>query len=397
MQSKKQLLHCGLLLLALAAAGGCKAISAKLDEVDPEKRVEYKKSTSLPPLEVPPDLTSSTVDDTLAVPDITPGGTAIYSVYSGERSDPQAAQRENVLPGQDNMRVERDGNKRWLVLQGEPDQWWSKVREFWLQNGYLIKQEDPRIGIMETDWLENRADIPKDPIRSVLSKVFDNLYSAATRDKFRVRLERGQEPGVTELFLSHSGVEEVVQGESTLWQPRPSDPELEAEMLNRLIVFFGVDEKKAKTLLAREASAPRATLIKDGNGGITLTLQEDFSRAWRRTGLALDRIGFTVEDRDRSRGLYFVRYADPLKDQEKKEGFMSRMKFWDKDDKKPPTEQYLVSVASESDNTRDAQGGAGVAGGRTPGATIAVVNQDGARDDSETASRILTLLYEQLK
>lgn len=367
-------------MLALAALGGCKAITAKLDEVDPETRVEYKKSRSLPPLEVPPDLTSSTVDDTLAVPDISPSGTATYSVYSGGRSDPQVMLRENVLPREDNVRVERDGNKRWLVMQGEPDQWWPKVREFWLQNGFLIKQEDPRIGIMETDWLENRADIPKDPIRSVLSKVFDRLYSAATRDKFRVRLERTQEPGGTELFLSHNGVEEVVQGDSTIWQPRPSDPELEAEMLNRLIVFFGVDEKKAQALLAREAETPRATLTKDANGGVSLTLQEDFSRAWRRTGLALDRIGFTVEDRDRSRGLYYVRYADPLKDQEKQGGFLSRMKFWGKDDIKPPTEQYLVSVTSESDSTR-----------------IAVINQDGARDDSETAGRILTLLHEQLK
>lgn len=380
MHFRKRLLHCGLLLLVFGALGGCQTITAKLDEVDPETRVEYKKSRSLPPLEVPPDLTSSTVDDTLAVPDISPSGTATYSVYSGERSDPQLAQRENVLPGQDNVRVERDGNKRWLVMRGEPEEWWPKAREFWLQNGFLIKQEDPRIGIMETDWMENRADIPKDPIRSVLSKVLDNLYSAATRDKFRVRLERTQEPGGTELFLSHSGVEEVVQGGSTIWQPRPSDPELEAEMLNRLIVFFGVDEKKAQALLARESETPRATLTKDANGVISLTLQEDFSRAWRRTGLALDRIGFTVEDRDRSRGLYYVRYADPLKDQEKQEGFLSRMKFWGEDDKKPPTEQYLVSVASELDSTR-----------------IAVINQDGARDNSETAGRILTLLHEQLK
>ncbi len=403
MHFRKRLLHCGLLLLTLAALGGCKAITAKLDEVDPEKRVEYKKSSSLPPLEVPPDLTSSTVDDTLAVPDISPGGTATYSVYSGERSDPQVAQRENVLPGQDNVRVERDGNKRWLMMQGEPDQWWPKVREFWLQNDYLIKQEDPRIGIMETDWLENRADIPKDPIRSVLSKVFENLYSAATRDKFRVRLERTQEAGGTELFLSHSGVEEVAHGDSTIWQPRPSDPELEAEMLNRLMVFFGVDEKKTKTLLARETETPRATLTKDGNGGGALTLQEDFSRAWRRTGLALDRIGFTVEDRDRSRGLYYVRYADPLKDQEKKEGLMSKMKFWGKDDKKPLAEQYLVRVASDDVQGRaPAKGSTSVAGGGSPGTTadstrIEVLNKDGVRDNSETSSRILTLLHEQLK
>ncbi len=381
MHSRKRLLHCGLLLLTLAALGGCKALGAKLDEVDQEKRAEYKKSSSLPPLEVPPDLTSSTIDDTLAVPDINPSGSATYSVYSGERSDTQVARRENVLPGQDNVRIERDGTQRWLVMQGEPELWWPKVREFWLQNGFLLKQEDPRIGIMETDWLENRADIPKDPIRSVLSKVFDSVYSAATRDKFRVRLERGKQAGDTELFLSHSGVEEVAQKDTTIWRPRPSDPELEAEILNRLMVFFGVDEQKARSLLARPADAPRATLIKDGSGSASLTLQEDFARAWRRTGLALDRIGFTVEDRDRSRGLYYVRYADPLKEQERNdEGFLSKMKFWGKDDKKPPAEQYLVNVAGEPDSTR-----------------IVVLNKDGARENSETAARILTLLHEQLK
>ncbi len=359
----------------------CSSISAKLDEIAPDPKTDYKKSQTLPALEVPPDLTKSTIDDALAVPDIDPGSaSATFSSYSGERTGPQLARSENVLPQQNNIRAERDGDKRWLVMESPPEQVWPKVREFFLQNGFLIKEEDPRIGILETDWLENRADIPKDPIRSIISKVFDSLYSAATRDKYRVRLERGKEPNTTELYLTHRGVEEVGQGSSTIWQNRPSDPELEIEMLNRMVVFFGVDTQKAKSLLARGQDVPRAQLTRDAQGRSFLSLDEDFSRAWRRTGLALDRIGFTVEDRDRSRGLYYVRYADPLKE-ETKDGFLSKLKFWGgTKDKQAENTQYLVSVAGEGANTR-----------------ITVLNKDGTPENSETSNRILTLLHEQLK
>lgn len=373
----------GVVVMLVVALCACGALTRKLDEVtsSSDPKVDYKKSQSLPPLEIPPDLTSSTIDDTLAVPDIDPAGTATLSVYNEERQDPQVRGTENVLPQQDSIRVERDGDKRWLVMQGEPEQVWPKVREFFLQSGFLIKQEDPRIGIMETDWLENRADIPKDPIRSILSKAFDSLYSSATRDKYRVRLERGKEPGTTELYLSHRGVEEVVQGDSTIWQPRPSDPELEIEMLNRLVASFGVDDKKAKALLAQqESAAPRAQLTRDPEGRAFLTLGEDFSRAWRRTGLALDRVGFTVEDRDRSRGLYYVRYIDPLKDEKKDSGILTKLKFWKDDERKPGSDEYLISVAGEEESTR-----------------IQVLNKDGAPENSDTTNRILALLEEQLK
>lgn len=365
----------------LAALSACGTISAKLDELGQNDKADYKKSRSLPPLEVPPDLTSSTIDESLVVPDITPSGSATFSAYTGERNDPAAARTENVLPTQDTVHIEREGDKRWLVIKGEPAQIWPKVREFFIQSGFLIKQEDPKVGIMETDWMENRADIPKDPIRSVLSKVFDSLYSAATRDKFRVRLERGKEDGTTELYISHRGVEEVVKGSEIIWQSRPSDPELEVEMLNRLVVSFGVDEQKAKTLLAQGApERPRTTLTRDAGGQATLTVEEDFSRAWRRTGLALDRVGFTVEDRDRSRGLYFVRYADPLKDEKKDPGFLSKLKFWGGKDDKAIAEQYLVSLISAESKTR-----------------IAILDKDGKPENSDTSNRILSLLEEQLK
>jgi outer membrane protein assembly factor BamC len=357
----------------------CSSIES-VTEVLPDKKADYKKSNIGKALEIPPDLTSSTVQDSLAIPDLA-GEQASYSDYR-PNSEPG---RASVLPTQSNITVERDGDKRWLVLKAEPDQVWPKLREYWIESGFLLKIEDPRIGIMETDWAENRADIKDDFIRNFLKKAVDGLYSAATRDKFRVRLEKGATLGTTELFLSHKGMEEVVQTQSgssttTIWQARPSDPELEAEMLNRVMVFFGVEDEKADRLLARKVDTkPRAHLVKDGQGGSSVVLDEEYSRAWRLTGLALDRVGFAVEDRDRSRGLFYVRYSDPYVEAGEEEGLLDNLAFWRSDDSKDKN-QYIVYLRTAGENTR-----------------IVVLDQEGQPVTNKTAGRILTLVYEQLK
>jgi len=369
-----------LLAIVLGACGS-------LDKIKEGKEVEYKKSRAASPLEIPPDLTSSTIDDSMKVPDINISGSATYSDYSRERTGPQAtAGKETVLPGVAGIQVQRDGDKRWLVVKGAPTDVWPQIREFWLQNGFLIRREDPRTGILETDWAENRADIPQGPIRSVLSKAFDGLYSAATRDKFRVRLETGTESGTTEVYLTHRGAEEVVQGDvssdaSTVWRPRPADPELEAEMLRRMMVFMGVEDQKAKSMLALKGErTQRAWLTRSDDGGASLRLGEEFSRAWRRTGIALDRVGFTVEDRNRSKGIYYVRYVDPQKDNKTK-GLLSKLAFWSDDEEEgAKTRQYLIKLVGEEEQTN-----------------VVVLDAQGKRDTSGTAARILTLLHEQLK
>lgn len=370
-----------LLAVVLGACGS-------LEKLKEGKEVDYKKSRAASPLEIPPDLTSSTVDDSMKVPDINISGSATYSDYSRERTGPQAtAGKETVLPGVAGIQVQRDGDKRWLVVEGAPADVWPKIREFWLQIGFLIRREDPRTGILETDWAENRADIPQGPIRSVLSKAFDGLYSAATRDKFRVRLETGAASGTTEVYLTHRGAEEVVEGGtsgdgSTIWRPRPADPELEAEMLRRMMVFMGVEEQKAKTMLALKGErAQRATLTRGDDGGASLRLGEEFARAWRRTGIALDRVGFTVEDRNRSKGIYYVRYVDPQKDSKSKKGLLSKLAFWSDDDEDDTkAAQYLINLIGEGTQTN-----------------VIVLDAQGKRASSATATRILTLLYEQLK
>lgn len=353
-----------------------------LESVTPDRRPDYKTAKPVETLEVPPDLTSSTLDDSLVVPEFTPSSSATLSDYTSERQSGTARPAQGVMPSPEGMELKRDGDQRWLVVQGDAGPLWSKIREFWLQNGFLLSKEDPRVGIMETSWAENRADIADDPIRRVLGKVLDPLYSAATRDKFRVRLERGREPGTTEIYLTHRGMEEVLRGgptetQTTVWQPRPRDPELEIEMIKRLMLYLGVQEARADTLAASaQQAAPQAELVRDGER-THLTLFEDFSRAWRRTGVALDRTGFAVEDRNRDEGVYYVRYIDPDREA-KKGGWLSKLGFGG-DDEDEQT-QFRIKLTSDGANTR-----------------VGVLNQEGEVETSKTAERILTLLYEQLR
>jgi outer membrane protein assembly factor BamC len=360
--------------LALAACGSVEM---------PTKKIEYKSAGRLPPLDVPPDLTRPSGDDRFVVPDGR-GGAATFSAYQKDRGGRAegTASGNTVLPEQDNIRLERAGTQRWLVVKGEPDQVWPVVKEFWQETGFIVNTENPQSGVMETDWAENRARIPDGFIRNTLGKLLDQVYSTGERDKFRTRLERGAQPGTTEIYVSHRGMEEVYtapEKDQTRWQPRPTNPDLEADMLRRMMVRLGVQEERAKTVLASVQSPARAVLQKGGEG-TALSLNEQFDRAWRRVGLALDRVGFTVEDRDRSKGIYFVRYIDPGLDNKSADskGLFSR--WFSSGSDKQKQEQYRVLVKDAGER-----------------AEVNVLNKEGMRDQSATANRILTLLYEQLK
>lgn len=364
-------------LLAIALAG-CSILPDS-------RKIEYKSASKAPTLEVPPDLSQVTKDDRFVVPDASGKGSATFSAYSAERTPLAQAQNATVLPTVDKVRVERSGNQRWLVVAATPDKLWDNVKDFWQETGFVINLERPDAGVMETDWAENRAKIGDDIIRNTIGKLLDSLYSTGERDKFRTRFEPGSEPGTTDIFISHRGMEEVYTSsakDETRWQPRPPDPELEAEMLRRLMVRMGSDEKRAEAAIATAKAEPRAKLAKSVDGAGTLEVYERFDRAWRRVGLALDRVGFTVEDRDRSRGLYFVRYVDPEVDNRKKDdGWVSKLAFWKSTE--PPASskvQYRIYVSD--------------AGAQS---IVQVLSSEGGTDKSDTAKKILSLLLQQLQ
>jgi outer membrane protein assembly factor BamC len=366
-----------LCVLAALQMAGCSVVE--------DKPIDYKSAGKLPTLEVPPDLTLPSSDNRYAVPDVSSTGSATFSAYSQERSEKPRQASRGLLPEQNKVDINRAGSERWLVVKAKPEDVWPVVLEFWQGLGFIINREDPETGIIETDWAENRAKIPQDMIRRTLGRLIDSVYSTAERDKFRTRLERGSDD-TTEIYISHRGMYEVIEGgdggQRTVWQPREPDPELEAEMLRRLMVRLGVEEERAKVQMAQAEVAPRAHIQKAADGMVTLVLADSFDRAWRRLGLALDRIGFTVEDRNRAEGLYFVRYVDPETDIEsgQKGGFLSKLAFWRDSDKKPESEQYRI-LLKETGQTSE----------------VVVQNADGTPNRTGTAGRIVNLLQEQLK
>nr|WP_205763802.1 outer membrane protein assembly factor BamC [Acidovorax sp. SRB_24] len=355
----------GLLGLTIALSA-CSALDGE--------KIDYKSATKGPTLEVPPDLQQLSRESRYTVPG---GVVSANALQAGQAAQPSATSTAAAAALGD-VRIERDGNQRWLVVKRPADQLWDPVREFWTENGFTLALDQSNVGIMETDWAENRAKLPQDIIRSTLGKVFESLYSTGERDKFRTRLERAAD-GSTEIYISHRGMVEVYTSaakDSTIWQPRPVSPELETEFLRRLMVKLGVSEEQSKAIAAAPVQLPPSARIASVGGAPVLQLDEGFDRAWRRIGLALDRTGFTVEDRDRSQGVYFVRYVAPGTDKEK-EGFFSKL-FGSKG--ATPPLKYRVVVRSEGNAS-----------------TVSVLNAAGAPETSANAQSIVRVLAADLK
>ena len=381
MRMKPKLILLSLLTVTLLAGCG----TGKLFE---SKKVDYKSAGTVPALEIPPDLTTPGQDEATALP----GGSETFSRYIRERKGLAGAGSDPIiLPNISKMKIERSGNQRWLVVPGNAQKLWPLVKAFWQENGFIINIDQPETGVMETDWAEDRAKIPQDFLRNAIGAVFDDVYSTAERDKYRTRMEPGTEPDTTEIYISHRGMYETYINEGkdqTRWQPRAADPELEAEMLRKLMVRLGSDETTAKNAVAAEPKQDRAKIAKTAEGNSALEVAEPFDRTWRRVGLALDRAGFTVEDRDRSQGLYFVRYIDPGVDAKAKSGeesWVSKLAFWrsssaDGKTKIENQSRYRVQVKASGDT-----------------AQVQVLTAEGGVDKSDTSKKILSILLDQLK
>ncbi len=372
--------------LALAGVISLSACTFVGNVLEPNK-IDYKSASKAATisLEVPPDLTQIRRDNRFSVPNSTQGS-ATASSYNLQKGNATQSTAAVIAPLQvKSMRIERDGSQRWLVVNQTPEVLWPQIKDFWQDSGFLINVESQDAGVMETDWAENRAKIPQDIIRNTLGKVLDSLYSTGERDKFRTRLERTAD-GNVEIYISHRGAQEVLVGsqkDSTVWTPRPNDSGLEAEFLSRLMVRLGADGERAKVAVSSPVeSKTRAKLIKTADATYIET-DEGFDRSWRRVGLALDRIGFTVEDRDRSQGLYYVRYIDQDIDAKTKgasEGFLSKLFSFGSSDASKNAKKYRILVNGKGDISQ-----------------ISIYGNDGKLEASSTADKILNLLSEQLK
>ena len=389
---------------------------------------DYKGAGRSKPLEVPPDLTSVRSSDAYSVP----GGTTTYNTYN-QAQDGVEAGVEKVLPNSDGVRMEKASAQRWLVVDAPAEKVWPVVREFWIDQGFAVRVENADTGVMETEWIEAdaiKAAEGKKNIGEKFDKWLDKLSGFADRRKFRTRLERGEKEGSTEIYMTHRTVTSApddgknkvrtnygevetgyrLDGTKSDKTVEENAAELDAELLRRLMVKLGVTEKRAQEIAANPVGEKRAEVVKEADSSVTLNLNDPFDRGWRRVGLALDRIGFVTEDKDRSKGLFFVRYADVDIDSgpAKKKGLLDTLAFW-KDDapevenkSKPKDEKTIIDKLQfwkgDDGKTDPAkQYRIKVTETENGGSRVNVVDSEDKNNRSTTANRIISLLYDQLK
>lgn len=382
-------------LLAAASLAGCTITSG--DGLFSGDRVDYRRTaTNTRSLEVPPDLTQLARESRYQ-----PQGGVVSAAAAGASAAPGAAATAATaavgtptvaLASVGSVRVEREGQQRWLVVPQPPEQLWPRVKEFWEQHGFTLTTANAQTGVMETNWSENRARLPKDAVRNTVGSLLGNVYDSGERDSYRTRIERGADGG-SEIYVSHRGVAEVYISErhdSTTWRARPNDPQLEAEMLAQLMLTLAPQQDLAAAAAAvaaapetpgRGRAAAAATMAggpPPANAPTTMVVNEPFDRAWRRVGLALDRGGFTVEDRDRSSGLYYVRYVDPRNAGKEEPGWWARL-FGDKSNPQQAL-RYRIALKTEAGST-----------------TVSVQTSAGAPETGENARRIVALLTNELR
>jgi outer membrane protein assembly factor BamC len=355
-------------VLLLGSLAGCDT----LNDWFASDKVDYKSAKSAPTLTVPPDLTKAQLNDHFAVPATTIGlgGAPMFTQTANGSATLGVPTAQDPL----GMHIERDGNIRRLVIDGRtPEELWPEIKEFWQENGFVVETDQPAQGLMETNWAENRAKIGNDWFRSSIGKLFDGIYSSGTLDKFRTIVEHGPN-GETDITFSHSALEEVMIGqekETSRWVSRPRDPSLEQAFLNRLIQKFGLSNTQAMVLQANaRVGDPKVLTAAAPDGAPELDVAEPFDRAWLRVGVALDRSSFAVDDSDRSKGLYYVRYVDDSQDV-KKEGLFGKLLT-----SSAPPKKLMVNVRPKSDTQTQ----------------VTVVDASGNYDTSAEAKRLVSTL-----
>jgi len=301
---------------------GCSTVDSVMDTTN---AINYKKSNSVKTLEFPPDLTAPEFDRAFTLP---ASGGVSASVVNQQRSNGYSNGYSNgsltVLPSVTTMRIGGSDGTRWLDVDASANNLWPQIRDFWRSLGIDVVKDEPRIGIMLTEWAENRAGLPKDWLRQALGNILQGIFDAGTRDQYRVRVEK-LAADKTRIYLTHKGSEKIITETGVGWELRPPKRELEAEMLNRLHAFLQGDKYSATKNINESDAAQTMSLVTlvTEDGRPILQIHERYNKAWARTSVMLERMGLSVESRKQAQGIYGVVYNGDEKG-ENTGGFLAR-------------------------------------------------------------------------
>ncbi|KAA0445823.1 MAG: outer membrane protein assembly factor BamC [Candidatus Thioglobus sp.] len=337
-----------LLAFSLASCFSSNPEKQKSTNILGKKNIQYYSNKTVSSLKIPPDLTKPNSENAFKISEYVQDVKEDIVDFSNNESKNNVA---NILQNT-NVKLKRLGQIRWIIVDKKPDEVWNLAKSFFKSHGFAIKKADKNIGVMETDFLENRQEIPDESvgfIRSMLKKAFKARYALPTIDKYRVRIEPADNDK-TEVYFTLKSMKEVITDaggdtENTIWQVRDKDELLETEMLYRFMVYLGSDRAKAKVQITKSQDEKKTNVkLLDGVGGYS-KLQFSLSRyeTWEYVGWALDQMDIDIGDKDIKEGSFYINVA---KDKDK--GILSRI--FGKDAIK---KSYQIIVKQISSNSTD--------------------------------------------
>lgn len=356
----------------------------------PNRAPDYRQSSVNRTIEVPPDLTSGATSNNMAVDNFTPASVTSYNDFQNAQVQRNNRGYIQVLPQLYGVSViENSGHLPYISTQADATTAWQIVKKYWMDNGVRLAIDNPNIGIMETDWLQNKADTPKTGISGLLNSLLGFVNDNDQRDRYRMRFSRNAAGG-TDIALIYSKSELTAQYDTPSgtkdpagfkWQESDNkNPELQLEMTRRIALYLSEQLKQRtgtqqsnNTTNHQTASHSYAMVTTLSNGQPALVINGNYAQNWRTLGIALDRASFTIEAQDYNSGSYKVRYT-PQSDNQSQSFFG---KLWGSNDQ-PNTHrpQYLIRLADQGSQS------------------IAVVqNLDGTNANAAQARALLETVY----
>jgi len=280
-------------------------------------RINYYSDKSVTSLEVPPDLTTPSFENSFRLNEYVKDYDPSFVDLGGkeERSD----KSEIIRPELTEIKVKKSGSRRWLEVDKKPDLVWNLSKQFLKDMGFVVKKSNKKIGFMETDYLENKPEIPDKSlglIRSMFSTIGNVSYTLPSIDKYSIRIEPLNSGEKSEVHLSISSMKEVatlVAGdESTLWQSKERDVALENEMLYELMLYLGGDASKAreKIVNAKEEGKVFVELLDGVNGYAKLSFRLNLVDTWDNVSWAISNLNIELEDKDLKEKTFYLNVAN---------------------------------------------------------------------------------------